>query len=127
MKRPARKRVVGIVMAAAALGFAWMTACSNYGEGERCQFDNGNEDCENGLQCLPSAQVNQGFGGDRCCPPDRSRATHPACMIQQAPVGGDSGPPPDTGPVADVSVDSPSEASVEASTDAPSDADDDGG
>jgi hypothetical protein len=127
MKRAPRYRLVSIIVAIAAAAFVWLVACSNYGEGERCEVLNGNDDCENGLQCLPANQVNQGFSGDRCCPPDRSTATHPACTIQQAPVGGDAGPPPDTGPVPDATVDSPTDTGVESSTDAAVDADDDGG
>ncbi|MBX3187379.1 MAG: hypothetical protein KF819_10210 [Labilithrix sp.] len=128
MRRAKRYRLVSVIVTVAVGGFVWLTACSNYGEGERCEFFNGNEDCENGLQCLPKAQVNRGYdNSDRCCPPNRANATHPACTILQAPIGTDSGPPGETGPAPEASVDAPTETGTDATADAPDDAEDDGG
>jgi hypothetical protein len=123
MKTRARRNTIAAV--ATTVGVAcWLvlSACSNNGEGERCQIDNVNDDCENGLVCLTKSQVNQGYNNsDRCCPPDRSTATHPACTQLQNPVAGDSSPPADTGPVA---TDSGStDTGIDTGSDAASDAD----
>lgn len=101
MNSRARRSKIAAVVTTFAIG-AWiaLSACSNNGEGERCQFANGSDDCQDGLACLQSSQVNPSYNNsDRCCPPDRAKATHPACTLLQNPVGGDSAPPADTGPV----------------------------
>ena len=104
----ARRRylIVSIVVATLVGGFVTLTACSNYGEGERCEFGNGNDDCADGLQCVASADLAQQFRGpDRCCPPDRSTAKVQACQLPTNSVTGEAGPPPpDTGPGVDATV-----------------------
>ncbi|MBX3227146.1 MAG: hypothetical protein KIT84_35580 [Labilithrix sp.] len=79
---------------------AAFAACSNQGEGEVCNIENDNADCktDEGLVCYPFNQLNN-VSSDRCCPADRSRATHPACVTAIA-VGGitDAQAPADTGP-----------------------------
>lgn len=129
MKRPGRYRrsarlrarpvLAGIVGVAIASLLVALGACSNNGEGDRCNFDNGDDDCQEGLVCLPAS--NQGGRGaglgtvnppynnsDRCCQPDRTRASHPACTLPSSPIATDSGPPPDTGPTTpDATVDAP--------------------
>src|SRR5690606_14242775 len=98
----ARRRNLAAAVTALTLG-GWLAlvACSNNAEGERCQTANNNDDCQDGLICLAAAQVNPSYNSsDRCCPPDRSTATHPACTLLQNPIAGDSAPPPDTGPPA---------------------------
>jgi hypothetical protein len=98
--RARRGKIAAIVTSLTVGGWLVLTACSNNAEGERCQVNNNDDDCENGLICLPASQVNQSYNGsDRCCPIDRSTATHPACTLLQNPVAGDSAPPADTGPV----------------------------
>lgn len=111
-------------MASMLGGFVTLAACSNQGEGDRCQAENGNEDCQTGLVCLPATvkPVDNGGTGlvnppynnsDRCCPPDRAKANHPACVPLNTSATGDGAPPPgDTGPKPDVSVDSAAETST---------------
>lgn len=100
IRRKRRTKTAAIVTFAMVAGWIALTACSNNGEGERCQTANNSDDCENGLICLPANLVNPTYSSsDRCCPVDRSKATHPACTLLQNPVAGDSAPPPDTGPV----------------------------
>lgn len=72
-------------------------ACSNQGEGERCEVDNRNEDCDTsaGLICYPAGQLNS--SSDRCCPADRSKATNPICKAAVT-IGVDATTPADTGP-----------------------------
>lgn len=102
MQRVRRYRVVSIMLSVAAAAFVALTACSNYEEGDRCEILNGNEDCVDGLQCTPKALINTPYNSsDRCCPVNRSTATHPACTLLQNPIAGDSAPPPDTGPAPD--------------------------
>ena len=97
--RARRRNIAALVTAFTIAGWLVLSACSNNGEGERCQFNNNHDDCENGLSCLQASQVNPSYNSsDRCCPADRSTATHPACTLLQNPVAGDSAPPPDTGP-----------------------------
>jgi hypothetical protein len=118
MSRARRIRIVGILMASLLGGVVTLAACSNQAEGERCQAENGNDDCQSGLVCLAATQktFNGGQGGslvnapynnsDRCCPADRSKATHPACVQLQATVTGDAAAPPaDTGPTPDATTD----------------------
>jgi hypothetical protein len=129
MQRPVRYRIVSIALVTVLGGFVALTACSNYGEGERCELLNGNDDCESPLQCTPRAQIPQGFNNsDRCCPQDRATAKEPACMQPQVIIGGDAAPPDaSTGVVPEASIDAPVETSTipEAGPDA--DASDDGG
>lgn len=91
------------------------SACSNQGEGERCESLNGNADCktDEGLICYPQAQL-RNTNSDRCCPADRSTAVHPVCKTSIDVGGGDASPPPDTGPPPDGDSGSPElDASLE--------------
>jgi hypothetical protein len=100
--RARRRKIAAVVTAFALGGWLVLSACSNNAEGERCQVNNNNDDCADGLICLASSQVNPSYNSsDRCCPVDRTKATHPACTLLQNPVGGDSAPPADTGPASE--------------------------
>lgn len=94
------RRVLGITLfvIGGAL-FAIGSACSNQGEGERCEVENNNDDCktDEGLLCYPEAQL-KNAGSDRCCPADRSKATHPICKTSVDIGAGDAIAPSDTGP-----------------------------
>ena len=112
--------------------FVALAACSNGGEGERCQAENGNDDCQSGLVCLAATQkafnggkglVNPPFNNsDRCCPLDRASTTNPACTVPGSSVTGDAAPPGDTGPAADATADA-ADSSTARDADASSDAD----
>lgn len=56
-----RKGHVLALAVTAALATLW--ACSNMGEGERCETANGNDDCQSGLVCRLTSGV------QLCCPP----------------------------------------------------------
>lgn len=79
-------------------GFIALAACSNQGEGERCEIANGSDDCktDEGLICYSATDL--GSTSDRCCPSDRSKATHPACKTPISGVGSDAQAPTDSGP-----------------------------
>ncbi len=122
MSRGRRYRIVGFVIATMLGVFAALAACSNQGEGDRCQAENGNEDCTSPLVCLAATQKNFNGGvglvnppfnnSDRCCPAERGTATHPACTLLQTSGAGDGGTPPgDTGPQPDAPIDSPVDTS----------------
>lgn len=122
MQTAFRYRIVGIALVTALSGFVALTACSNYEEGERCEFLNGNEDCADGLTCTPKAQINTPYdSSDRCCPFDRTKATHPACLVLTTPITTDAAPlDANTGPGTDATVDTGADTSTvqEAGTDA---------
>lgn len=131
MKRPRRSLpalVAGALVSALIVASA---ACSNQGEGERCEVENGNDDCKNGLICVPAdtgkessasafgyTAVNAPFNNsDRCCPTNRATASHPACTVTGS-AGGDAAPPADaTVPPTDGAVSAP-DATVDAGEDA---------
>lgn len=126
MQRARRYRIVGIALGVGLAGFVALSACSNYGEGDRCERLNNNDDCQDGLQCTFKEQLPQGYNAsDRCCPVDRTRATHPACALQQTVVDG-AVPPAETGPTPDATTSDAAETStpVEAGADADADAPD---
>ena len=103
-------RLVAIaVVSALSVALTLFPGCSNQAEGERCDTngDNGgNDDCQSGLVCVHANQLNGASDSDRCCPPDRSRATADICKLSTTPVGGDAAPPPsnDSGTTPDVNV-----------------------
>ena len=68
-----------------ALGL--VAACSNQGEGERCDQNNKNADCASGLTC----QRIPGQEAALCCPPASQPAKVAACLQGQAPTV-DGGP-----------------------------------
>ena len=127
MSRGRRYGFVGILLMSMLGVFTTLVACSDQGEGDRCQAENGNQDCQSGLVCLAATQkpfsganvglVNAPYNNsDRCCPADRSQATHPACTPPTAPVSDSSIPPEATGP--DAPIDSPADTSDAGSSDA---------
>jgi hypothetical protein len=116
IRRKRRTKAAAIVTVALVSGWIALSACSNMSEGERCQVANNSDDCQDGLICLPANQVNPNYANaDRCCPPDRTKATHPACTLLQSSVAGDSAPPADTGPVG---TDSGGDTGADAGSDA---------
>ena len=127
MKRALGKRIaVGLLLVAAAV-LGGIAACSNQGEGERCEITNGDDDCKTGegLICTRASDLSNS-NSDRCCPSDRSRATAPVCLTPINIVGGDGSAPPDTGPPADAETDAGDAGTEDAdagSTDAGEDAD----
>lgn len=50
------------------LGALLALGCSKQAEGERCDTNNNNEDCESGLQCTPLRTLGRGTVGAVCCP-----------------------------------------------------------
>jgi hypothetical protein len=143
MKR--RRFAFALAIAGMLSGAVAVVACSNQGEGDRCDSAGtgtppGTDDCKDGLVCTPKAELSG--NADLCCPADRTKATTAACALSHPPIGeagipptgdsssdsaategggGDSGPDakpdgsPDSGP------DAPSEAAAEGGSDAPND------
>ncbi|MBX3201551.1 MAG: hypothetical protein KF894_25670 [Labilithrix sp.] len=117
---------MGVVLLLAVGTFvACVAACSNQGEGERCDVFNGDDDCktDEGLVCYPMAQL-QNTDSDRCCPRDRSRAKHPVCVTPTTVIG-DATTPADTGPApsGDASGSDASGSDASSDADASTDAD----
>jgi hypothetical protein len=129
-----RYSLAGIAVSVLVSGWIVLSACSNQSEGERCDVANSDEDCktDEGLVCFPKAQLSAPYNNaDRCCPRDRTTATTDPCKFPTNPIGGDSSPPPDTGPAPDVQVegstDSGDSGADVSSSDAADAADGDGG
>lgn len=81
---------------AVALGaLLWPVACSNQGEGQRCDWRNGNDDCESGLECIRVSQLSGATAsvGDAalCCPHDPLAAKVDACLRVGQLIGADAG------------------------------------
>jgi hypothetical protein len=93
---PFSSRAVGIFGGAILACAVAIAACSNQGEGDRCDVNadnSGNDDCKDGLVCTPQSSLGNNSSTDLCCPSDRRLATTPQCAIPQTPTGGDSGAP----------------------------------
>jgi hypothetical protein len=84
----------GVAAAFALVAVVLLAACSNQGEGGRCDTNaenSGAEDCASGLVCIPVNQLGRGQGATptegRCCPADRSTATAADCRIGATQAG----------------------------------------
>jgi hypothetical protein len=102
-------------LAAVLVSALSVSACSNQGEGERCDIrgDNaGNDECQDGLTCRLVTTTNAAEQSYRCCPLDQTAPTVAECKIAQNTV-----PTPEAGlpTTTDAGGDA---APVEASTDA---------
>jgi hypothetical protein len=107
---------------AAALTAA--VACSNQGEGEFCDTNNGSNDCQDGLACVPAPGLSATLTNrDRCCPILPALPTTSACALNTTTVIDASTEVPDAPPGAspDAEAGSAFEAGIaEAAADAPS-------
>lgn len=81
------------------LGFLLAIGCAKQGEGERCDQNNADLDCEPGLVCRGEAQLSiKGRGFALCCPIAPGSTTVDACRAgpqlppEQLP---DAAPPPE--------------------------------
>jgi hypothetical protein len=118
------RKTAAVVAVLVAVGWVSLAACSNQGEGERCELFNNNDDCENGLICTAAGELASQFAGsDRCCPPDRTQATTEACRTPRTGPIGDATPPPDTGPAPTPDASGDADAATDAAdaADAPDD------
>jgi hypothetical protein len=89
----------------AALCAALVCACSEQGEGERCDTNSGSLDCESGLVCRSREQLNieiegEGRGVALCCPPDGVDPTVDACRAN-TPLPEENFTPTPTGDAGD--------------------------
>ena len=112
--------------APALLLFAFVTsltaslACSNQGEGEFCDSNNGNNDCQGGLECVPAPGLSGTLTNrDRCCPILPAQPTTSACSLNTTTVIDASTEVPDAAvsPGPDAEAGNPSEASADAAGD----------
>jgi hypothetical protein len=110
---------------AALFAFAVLFACSNQGEGGRCDHqasNGGNDDCQDGLICWQASSLGNGAGYDACCPVDRTTATTAVCSLNQATGIDASSVIPDTGVTPDSNTPPPPDASMGADSPPPVDA-----
>ncbi|HEX7605047.1 MAG TPA: hypothetical protein VF316_25695 [Polyangiaceae bacterium] len=103
-------------------------ACTTQSEGQRCQFANGNDDCDNGLACVEGKLITLPGGGnsnaDICCPVDRTQAVEDICKLSPVTPGSDASIP-DTG-TPDSAADTGAKDGASDASDAASDAGSDG-
>jgi hypothetical protein len=98
-------------------------ACSNQGEGDLCDPNNGNNDCQDGLQCTAMNGVTGAVANRyRCCPVLPALPTTAACSlntsteIEASTEVPDGGSEPEAGaadaPADVVSIDSPGDVAA---------------
>lgn len=74
-KGPVR-RALGASLAALVL----LVACSRQEEGDRCSFENDDNDCESGLNCVFWEELRGGADKvSRCCPPEGEPISNERC------------------------------------------------
>ncbi len=96
------RTAAGALLSALVLAFAY--ACSNYGDGERCDSRGSNlgqDDCKDGLLCTTGAARGDQTAPDLCCPPNRNDSVSAACKSakQAGSTFTDGGTVVDTGVV----------------------------
>jgi hypothetical protein len=80
-------------------------ACNNQGEGDVCDINAGNSgdnDCQNGLDCVSAPGASGSPNPYRCCPTDLTQATAAVCMLSGSTSNTNT-----AAPVADASSDAP--------------------
>ena len=77
--------LAGLVSVPVVLPFG----CGEQAEGDRCDRDSGNADCEGGLTCVEAASLVDITVGDRCCP-DPAESTG-ICTRRGGATGGTGG------------------------------------
>jgi hypothetical protein len=83
----------------ALLCLTLLAACGKQGEGERCDLNSGNLDCDTGLVCRSGDLLNiSGSGVALCCPPEGVTPSANSCRATGAVLPPDN--PPQT-PAAD--------------------------
>ena len=109
-------RAPALLSFAFAASVAASLACSNQGEGEFCNPNNGNNDCQGGLTCVPAPGLSDTLTNrDRCCPVLPAQPTTSACALNTTAVIDAATEVPDgtvVSPGPDAEAGSPSEASV---------------
>lgn len=95
-------------------------ACSEQGEGERCEGSASNpsdsEDCASGLVCKRSSELNNS-DTPRCCPPDAAAASTNVCgTASSGPL--DAAIPSDDATTGDATVDAGNDADAADAADA---------
>ncbi len=134
MRAPAVPAVPALLLLAFVAFATAAVACSNQGEGDFCDALNGNNDCQDGLECIPAPGITGGANRDRCCPTPPALPTTSACSLNTSTVIEASTEVPDGGsesetgaadaPADAVSIDSagdvaaPREAGLEGGADA---------
>src|SRR5688572_21860724 len=73
------------MLASALTPALFMPACSQQGEGERCDSINGDTDCDDGLKCVSKNDLADA-ATDRCCNPDQTTWSDSRCRHGSAPV-----------------------------------------
>jgi hypothetical protein len=121
---PMRAHALPGLLLLALVGAVLASACSNQGEGEFCTIANGNNDCQDGLECMAAPGVTASVNKNRCCPIPPGQPTTSACALNTSTVIDASTEIPDAipGSTPDAEAGSSSEASAPASPDATVDA-----
>jgi hypothetical protein len=115
--RASKSLVRAVALAAAVLAAA---SCSNQGQGDRCDVNNGDSDCESGLVCTPLSVLpglnETTLNAAICCPPPgtNTSSTIDACSRSSRTVtdsgtssSTDAAPAADDGSTKDASGSTP--------------------
>ena len=76
----------GLLLLAFVGALVASVACSNQGEGEFCTMANGNNDCQDGLECMAAPGVTGSVNDNRCCPIPPAQPTTAACSRNMGTV-----------------------------------------
>jgi hypothetical protein len=78
MRAPALSALALLALLGVVTSF---TACSNQGEGEFCDMNNGSDDCQSGLVCEKAPGITAAVNPTRCCPIPPAQPTTSACSL----------------------------------------------
>ncbi len=74
--------------------FVTLVACQNESEGYPCSKQNGNDDCDDGLECVqPPPNPSATNAPAVCCPQPGQPATTPECSLNGQVDAGNPAPP----------------------------------
>jgi hypothetical protein len=74
--RTGPRRLLAAIAFASFTAFLFAAGCGKQGEGERCDTQNNDDDCAEGLVCVSKSDLHG--NADICCPP--SGSTNPECI-----------------------------------------------
>ncbi len=90
---PSLPELAASVLCVALAAIVALPACASESEGYPCSQDNGNNDCDDGLQCVTPPNHSATNAPSVCCPVNLSQATTPECTVNGQIDSGSPAPP----------------------------------